>query len=366
MRLIITGGGTGGHIYPAIAIAKKVRKGLPDCDILYVGGRYGLEKDIVKREGIAFEGITVRGIDRRNIFKAIKALFMVVGALYQSFAIMRRFKPDLVIGTGGYVSGPVVMMASLMGIDTMIHEQNVIPGFTTRRLSRHAKKILISFKETIPYFKEKNKLYYTGVPVREIFNKVNREQARKDLYINENDKLIVSLGGSNGAVKINEISQRLAYRISDYDNVRYFHITGKRFYDKYIETLDNTKICERVTILEYIDDIATLLAASDLVISRSGALSLAEFIALNLPAILIPSPNVANNHQTENARVFEKTGAAIVLEEKELDFEDVMGHIDGLLENPEKLEHMRKMYQKFPMENALNTIMSMVYSYHLR
>lgn len=366
MRMIITGGGTGGHIYPAIAIAKRVRTAVPDSDILYVGSEYGLEADIVKREGIAYQGIKVRGFDRKNIWRAFKAALLLIVSFYQSYRLIKKFKPDLVLGTGGYVSGPVVMTAALMRIDTMIHEQNVIPGFTTRFLSKYVKKILISFKESIPHFKEQNKLYYTGVPVREIFYKVTREQSRRELYIADDELLIVSLGGSNGAVKINELSKILAYRAAQYDTLRYIHVTGKRFYSRYIASIDATNICDRVTILDYTNDIFTLLSAADLVISRAGALSLSEFAALSLPAILIPSPHVADNHQYHNAKVFEKAGSAIVLEEDALDLDSFLAHVERLIENPDQLDNMRDMYRAFPKENALNTIMSIIFTYQLR
>ncbi len=366
MRLIITGGGTGGHIYPAIAIAKRVRTAIPDCDILYVGGKYGFEKEIVRREEIAFYGIDVLGFNRRNIFKRLYAYFKLVIGLFQSFFLMRKYRPDLVIGTGGYVSGPVVLVAALLKIDTMIHEQNVIPGFTTKKLAKHVKKILISFKESASYFKEQNKLYYTGVPIRAEFANLDRASARRALYLDEDSLFVVSLGGSGGAKTINDFSKTLAYHIKGNAHIKLAHITGKKYYNNYIATLDKAKIGDNVTILDYSDDMSTLLAAADLVISRAGALSLAEFAALALPAVLIPSPNVADNHQFFNAKSYEKQGTALLIEEKALDGAALIKMIDNLLANPEQLENMRKNYNQDRREDALSTIMSMVFSYQLR
>ncbi len=365
MRLIVTGGGTGGHIYPAIAIAKRVRKAIPDCDILYAGGMHGLEKDIVRREGIAFYGIDVLGFNRRSLLKRLIAYFKLIVALFQSFQLMRKYHPDLVIGTGGYVSGPVVLVASLMGIDTMIHEQNVVPGFTTRKLEKHVKKILLSFKESMVHFKEQNKLYYTGVPIRTEFIDIDRQMARKTHKLVD-DLLIVSLGGSGGAATINKIATSLAYHIKKRDNVKLVHITGKRYYADYVKSLDDARIADNVTIVDYLDDIQTLLAAADLVISRSGALSLSEFAALSLPAILIPSPNVADNHQFFNAKAHEKMGTALLIEEKSLDIDGLLNIIDNLIDNPEQLENMRKNFDMHPREDALSTIMSIIFSYQLR
>ncbi len=366
MRLIITGGGTGGHIYPAIAIAKRVRTAIPDCDILYVGGKHGFEKDIVKREEIAFYGIDVLGFNRRSFLKRLLAYFKLIVGLFQSFFLMRKYKPDLVIGTGGYVSGPVVLVAALLKIDTMIHEQNVVPGFTTKKLAKYVKKILISFKESAAYFKEQSKLYFTGVPIRAAFNAIDRDKARADLYLQDDDLLIVSLGGSGGAKAINDFSKQLAYHIKGNNRLRLIHITGKKYYNDYVATIDNQKISSNVTFLDYTDDIFTLLAAADLVISRAGALSLSEFAALSLPAILIPSPNVADNHQFFNAKAYEKRGTALLVEEKSLDEVDLIQMIDNLVNHPEQLANMRENYHQYKREDALSTIMSMVFSYQLR
>ncbi|MCK8061317.1 MULTISPECIES: undecaprenyldiphospho-muramoylpentapeptide beta-N-acetylglucosaminyltransferase [unclassified Fusibacter] len=366
MRMIVTGGGTGGHIYPAVAIAKRVKIAIPDCDMLYIGSEYGLEEKIVKKENLAYQSISVRGFDRKNIFKAIGAGFLLIKSLYQSYKVIRSFKPDLVIGTGGYVSGPVVFIAALLGVDTMIHEQNAVPGLTTSLLSRVANKVLVSYKDSMSYFKKQNKLHYTGNPVREAFSRADRDLSRKKLGIKDDELVILSVGGSGGATTINRLAKILAYEVEKMPNVRYFHITGKRFYDSFLESLELDKVSGRVKVMDYSDDIVTLMAASDLAFSRSGAMSLAEMAAVSLPAILIPSPNVANNHQELNARAFEKIGACVMITEKDLTAEHFLSVINALISQPDKLKVMRGKFESLSRENALNTIMSIIYEYNLR
>ncbi len=367
MRVIITGGGTGGHIYPALAIAKRIRTAIPDANILYVGSHYGLEKDILAKENISFKGIHVKPFDRKRFWRRLQAYFLVIVGLIQSFIIVKKFKPDLVIGTGGYVSGPVGLMAEWLRVDTMIHEQNAIPGMTTKKLAKRAKKVLISYKESIPYFKKSNNLFYTGVPVREEFFAYDREKARAKYGLNADDILLLSLGGSNGAALINDLSKDLIDNIAQRKNIKYIHITGKRFYDEYWQ--GESKSIEQqanVEVLPYCDDMPNMLLAADLVISRAGALSLAEFKAVKLPAVLIPSPNVADNHQMFNAKAFEKIGSAIVIDELKFTRKQLLDKILTIIDNPEQLKNMRDNYGDKIGENALNTIMSMIFTYSLR
>lgn len=366
MRMIVTGGGTGGHIYPAISICKRVKIGIPECDILYVGSHYGPEGTLVKKERIAYRAISVRGFDRKHLFKAIRAGLLLVKSFYQSYKILKAFRPDLVIGTGGYVSGPVVLMASFMGIDTMIHEQNAIPGWTTSMLSRVAKKVLISYKESIPYFKHTNRLFYTGNPVREEFSRIDKAEARAKLGFKEDDVVIFTTGGSLGAQTINRLAILIAGLIIDRPKVHLFHVTGKRYYDQFMADLPLEYQHDRVHVIDYSHEIVELMASANLAVSRSGALALAEMAVLKLPAILIPSPNVANNHQEHNAKAVHKTGASMMLLESELTDERFTDLLTQILDGPEKLEAMSKKYEEFVRENALNTIMSIIYEYNLR
>ncbi len=366
MRVILTGGGTGGHIYPAIAIAKRIRIAIPDANILYVGGKHGLETDIVKNERIAFQGIHVKPFDRKNIWKRIQAYFVLLFAFIESIILIKKFKPDLVIGTGGYVSGPVVMMASFLGVDTMIHEQNAVPGMTTKHLAKRAKKVFISYKESIPYFKSSNNLFYTGVPIREQFINYDRAKARQKYGLGEDDILLLSMGGSNGAKMINNLAKQLINNLDKRKNLYYIHLTGKRFYEDFWQGEQSDFDNEQLKILPYSDDMPNLLLASDLVVSRAGALSLAEFKAVKLPAVLIPSPNVADNHQMINAKVFEKNGSAIVIDEQKFSEKELLDKVMTIIDNPEQLKNMRDNYGDEIGENALNTIMSMIFSYSLR
>lgn len=367
MRLIISGGGTGGHIYPAFSIYERLDVAIPYCEKLYIGSKYGIEHELLQSKKISYKEISARGFERDDKIYSFFSIFYLIKAFIETFLILRKFKPDLVIGLGGFVSGPVVIMASIMGIDTMIHEQNVVPGFTTNFLSRFAKKILISYKESINYFsKHKNKLYYTGNPVRQEFNRVDRELSRKELEISEDELLIVSMGGSSGAKTINDLSPHIAKLTEEITGLKYVHITGKYYEKKYYDVYDTKSFSDKVKIMTYTHDMCRLLAAADLVICRSGAITLAEMAALRLPGILIPSPNVVNDHQTHNAKAFKKMGTCVMITEDELSSEMIVELIKGYKEHPERLESMRKAYEPYVLEDALSSIVSLIYDYNIR
>ncbi len=367
MRLIISGGGTGGHIYPAFSIYERLGVSIPYCEKLYIGSRFGIEKELLKTKNIAYKEISARGFERDDKWYSFISFFYLIRSFVETFFILRKFKPDLVIGMGGFVSGPVVIMASLMGIDTMIHEQNVVPGFTTRKLSRFAKKILFSYKESIQYFsKYKNKLYYTGNPVRQEFTTANRAKAREKLGIEPGDTLVISMGGSSGAKTINDLSPYIAGLTNELEKLKYVHITGKYYEEKYKEEYDIDSFSERVIVLGYTEDMCSLMAAADLIICRSGAITLAEMAAIRLPGILIPSPNVANDHQTHNAAAFKKMGTCVMITEDELSAQKVLDLIKGFINQPERLNAMREAYKPYELENALSTIISLIYDYNIR
>lgn len=367
MRVIVTGGGTGGHIYPALSIVDRIKTAIPDCEILYVGSEYGLEKKIVgENNSIKYVSINVRGFDRRNIFKFIFSFLLLFVSIIQSFFIIKKFKPNLVIGTGGYVCGPVLFVASLLKIDTFIHEQNIVPGVTVKILSKFATKVLVSFKETIEYFKNTNNIFYTGNPVRKEFFNVNRENARKQYNIDSNEKVIITIGGSGGS----EIFNKIAFDIIDYvkcnDNIVYYHITGRKYYDNFKSILDTMNVDGKIRILDYCDDMPNLLATADLCISRAGAIALSEISALSIPSILIPSPYVAHNHQEKNANYFSKLGCCKILLEKDLNKDVLLKNIDDILKNDKLRMHMKQNFSDLNKENALDVIISMVYDYYIK
>ncbi len=367
MRIIISGGGTGGHIYPARAIYDRLDMSMPDCEKMYIGSKFGIEHTMLKDKSMNFKEISARPFLRGQYWYCIISFFYFIKAIFETFFIMKKFKPDLVMGMGGFVSGPVVLVAHFLGIDTFIHEQNVVPGLSTEFLSRFATKILYSYKESIPYFeKYQNKIFYTGNPVRNDFVIIDREKARKKIGLKDDELLIVSMGGSNGAQTINDLSFELAKYVDKSDNLKYIHITGKYYKNEYNRKYDTSKLSKRIVILGYTDDMPNLMSAADIIISRSGAITLAEIAVSSVPSILIPSPNVARDHQTHNALAFEKIGGSIVMLENELDKEKFIAEIDNLVDHKDKLASMRRAYKNAMRENALNTIISLIYDYNLR
>jgi UDP-N-acetylglucosamine--N-acetylmuramyl-(pentapeptide) pyrophosphoryl-undecaprenol N-acetylglucosamine transferase len=363
MKVVVTGGGTGGHIYPAIAIGQKLRSQVDACDILYIGSRYGLESEIVTKNGLAFSAIDVRGFDRQNIRKAISAGFLVFKSLYQAYRLLNRYNPDCVVGTGGYVSGPVVFMAALMGKRTYIHEQNAIPGWTTKLLSKVAKRIFISYEETRSYFKGSDKVTFTGNPIRTDFDLSKRQQIRLDLGVKEGDLVILSFGGSNGARGINSAAQVIIKLTQKYRHVTFFHGTGKRFYNEFNEWFKKQQgTLERVNIVQYFENIADMMVAADILVSRAGAITLAEMAYVSLPSLLIPSPYVANNHQFHNALAFVSKGTAIIVEENSDLAQQVELQVENLIQDCESLLNMRKAYEQFDYVNSLDLIVNTILS----
>ncbi len=367
MRLIISGGGTGGHIYPARAIYDKLDKAMPDCEKMYIGSKFGIEHNLLEDTDINFKEISARGFRRGDFIYCVVSFFYFIKALFETLYIMSKFKPDLVIGMGGFVSAPVVLVANFLNIETMIHEQNVIPGLSTQFLSKFANRILFSYKESVQYFeKHQNKLYFTGNPVRIEFALADRAKARKKIGLGKDELLIVSMGGSNGAKVINDLSVQIAELVADNPKLKYIHITGK-FYDEiYRNEYDTSSYCDRVKIMPYIKDMPNLMAAADLMIGRAGAITLAEMATVSLPGIIIPSLNVARDHQTHNAKAFDKIGGTVVIAENELDSGKFKKIIYDLATNPDRLENMRTSYNKNIRENALSSIMSLIYDYNLR
>lgn len=329
MRIIISGGGTGGHIYPAIAIADKIMRKEPESRILFVGTKKGMESRLVPESGYEIRYISARGFNRANLFKNVNTAVDLLRGCRQVARLIKEFKPDMVIGTGGYVSLPVLFTAARKGLPVYIHEQNAFPGLANRILGRYAKKIFISFQESEQYFKGKGEIVVTGNPIRNEFIVSGIFNYREKLGINAGDFFILSFGGSRGAEKINDAILDLAKTIGEVPNVRLLHITGRNYYDTFKQKLKESINCEKhsdkITVMPYTERIHEYMLASDLVICRSGAITVAELTACGKPAILIPSPNVTANHQYYNAKSVADKGGAVLILEKDL--------IDGRLEN---------------------------------
>ena len=342
MRVIMTGGGTGGHIYPAIAIADRIKERTLDSEILFVGTEKGLEKELVPKNGYDIRFITVSGINRKKLLKNFKVLKEYNQGKKEAKRIIEEFKPDVVIGTGGYVCGPMVKMASKMGIKTYIHEQNATPGLTNKMLENFVDGVFLGFADAAKHFRKPEKHIVSGNPVRDTFFKARKNTSREKLGIDENDFVILSFGGSQGAGKINKAMLAVVEKYNGKEGVKVFFATGKRYYDPILKELEEKNIVleENIKILEYIDNMETYLSCADVVISRSGALAVSEIAVCGTPSILIPSPNVTGNHQMYNAKAIADKGGAVILEEENLSGESLIESIVNLENDKEALDEM--------------------------
>ena len=343
MRVVMTGGGTGGHIYPAVAIADRIKERTLDSEILFIGTERGLEKDLVPKCGYDIKFIKVRGIDRSNPLKNIKTAKEYLEGKKQAKKILEDFKPDVVIGTGGYVCGPVVKVASKMGIKTYLHEQNAVPGLTNKFLEGKVDGVFLGFEEAGKNFKHPEKHIVSGNPVRDGFFQADKEQSRKELEIND-EFTVMSFGGSQGAGKINRAMIDVVEKYNGRDNIKIFFVTGKRFYEPVLKEFEDREIDlkDNIKVLEYIYDMEKYISAADLVISRSGALAVSEIAVCATPSILIPSPNVTGNHQYFNAKAIADKGGAVLMEEKDLTGENISSAIEKISGDKEFMEEMRK------------------------
>lgn len=367
MRVLVSGGGTAGHINPALAIADKIKSETPDAVIEYVGTPTGMENQLVPKAGYKIHGVAVRGFKRKLTLQNIDAAIKAVTSVAAAKKIIKEFKPDIVIGTGGYVSWPVVKAAAKLKIPTLIHEQNAVPGVTTKMLSRFADKVMISFESSEEYFDcDKSKLVLTGNPVSEKMLKAEKAEMRKLLGISDDETVILSAGGSLGARMLNEAVFTV---IKDYstkrENIRHFHATGKGGFDTQsalyleegFEKTDDETLCKNgVTVKKYIYNMPELLAAADVVICRAGAMTLSEIAALCKAAVIIPSPNVTNNHQYKNAKVLADKDAALLIEEKDLSGEILTEKVKYLSEDKEKRQSLERNIKEFAVYDTLDRI----------
>jgi len=320
MKVIMTGGGTGGHIYPAIAIADKIVERSYSAEILFVGTKRGMEKDLVPSRGYEIRFIDVQGLDRHNMFRNIKTAYKYLRSRKQAEEIIESFDPDAVIGTGGYVCGPVVSAAASMGVKCYIQEQNAFPGLTNKMLERKVENVFLGFEDAGKYFKYPEKHIVTGNPVRSDFFTTERKEARKALGIGEDDFVLLAFGGSLGASRINRAMIDVIRQYSGQSGIQVFFGTGKNYYDPVVADLHSIGVESggNIHVKQYIDHMEQYLAACDLAVTRSGALTVSEIAVSGRASVLIPSPNVTGDHQTYNARALSDKGAAILLPEKKL------------------------------------------------
>lgn len=343
MKVIVTGGGTGGHIYPAMAVARGLLDKVNNVKVLYVGTREGMEAKIVPDNGLEFKGISGKGLSRKLSLDTFKTATSNVKALWETKKILKDFHPDLVVGTGGYVSGPVVLTSAVFGIPTLLHEQNALPGKTNKLLAKVVKQVMLTFPESAEYFDAKDKIQIVGLPVREEIGQIDRETGAANFGLDPRKKTILVTGGSRGALSINKAVIFLLQKLDEYHDIQVIWATGTATYKDIVKELESIGVNWRKPqwrVIEYIKNMPDALACSDLCICRAGATTLAELSAAGKASILIPYPFAAENHQEYNARAFEHSGAARVILDKELDGLVLWQNVEKTIFNPFKLEEM--------------------------
>jgi UDP-N-acetylglucosamine--N-acetylmuramyl-(pentapeptide) pyrophosphoryl-undecaprenol N-acetylglucosamine transferase len=366
MKVLLTCGGTGGHIYPAVAIAKALQVQQPDVEILFVGAEYGMEKKLIPQEGFRLETITVTGLSRKNPLAAARSLWQAGTGLLKAARIVKRFQPDVAIGTGGYVSGPAVLAAALQGIPTLIHEQNAFPGLTTRALARFASIVAVSHEAAVPRLPQAKRIVVTGLPIRPAFYQTQRGEARARLGLPPEAAVILSVGGSGGALNINRIVCSAAPQLLANERTVLLQVTGDRYYDSVAEQAQALGWPDawegRWQLIRFMQDMPAALAAADLVISRAGASTLEEIAAVGVPAIVVPSPNVTDNHQEHNARALAQQGAAVLILDNLLTEASLLASVNRLLENPAELKAMAKASKQASHPRATEDLVALVRS----
>ena len=349
MRVVVSAGGTGGHIYPAIAIINKIKEEEPNSEFLYIGTNDRMEKDLIPELGIKFEGIPVSGLKRKLTIKNIKVLYQFLRAKGKCKKIIKDFNPDIVIGTGGYVTSPVIWAAKKLGKKTFIHEQNSVVGLSNKYLIKYADKIGVSFPSTVSLF-PKNKVVLTGNPCSE--KAIKMRKANKEKYgLSKNKKLVLIVMGSLGSKTIND---KIISFIDSFQDKPYevMFVTGNSYYEsiKELSTPDNVKI------VPFVYEMPSLMKATDLMITRAGASTMSEILVLGVPSIFVPSPYVTNNHQYKNAMDLVKQEAALILEEKDFNEENLISLIDNTLNDKDKYQKIKNNLKELGIKDSAERI----------
>lgn len=368
MRVLLSGGGTGGHVYPAIAIANKIKEKHPEAEILFVGTENGIESEIVPKEGFDIKTITVQGFRRKIDLENMKRCIKLCKGMCDARKIVKEFDPDIVIGTGGYVSGPVVFNSVKKGRVTFIHEQNSFPGITNKILAKRVSNIGVSFKDSIERFSshERYKISVVGTPVREELLNVSKTKARNTLNVPLDKKMVLCYGGSGGFDTINNAMISVIRKMLD-DDIAFIFATGKNYYEEVISKFKDVTFKEYQKIVPYLDDMANSLAASDLVIGSAGATSLAEITAVGKASIIIPKSYTAENHQEYNAKSIEKDGAGVCILESEATEEKLQEVVFDLLSNDIKRRSMEKNSYAIGSRDSIDKIYELlIRSYRMR
>ena len=349
MRVVVSAGGTGGHIYPALAIINKIKEEEPNSEFLYIGTHNRMEKDIVPKQGILFKAIEMYGFNKKHLFKNFKTVKCLFKSFKECKKMIKEFNPDVVIGVGGYVTVPVIISAKKLGYKTFIHEQNSIPGKSNRFLAKYCDLIGVSFKSSMEYL-PKNKTVLTGNPCSENALKVP-SATKMSLGLSSNKQLVLVTMGSLGSSSVNKVMMEAMdkFKTKKYEVL---YISGKTLYEK----IKDNKFPTNVKVLPSYEGLTGIMKRADLIVSRAGASTLSEIIALEMPSILIPSPYVANNHQYINAMDLIKERAAIMIEEKDLTSDLLVKTIDDTLNDVVKLRTLKNNLKNFKVDDSASMI----------
>jgi UDP-N-acetylglucosamine--N-acetylmuramyl-(pentapeptide) pyrophosphoryl-undecaprenol N-acetylglucosamine transferase len=354
IRLLIAAGGTGGHVYPGIAIAEEWRRRHPDSVVTFVGTGRGLEQKVIPQAGFPLRTIAVRGFPRRSLLGIVKAAWALPGALIQAGRLIREVKPDLVVGTGGYVSGPVVFLARLAGAPTVIQEQNSVPGSTNRWLNLIADQVHISFVESRNYFRRRNNLKVSGNPIRRSLVRQDRDSAYSALNLDPARRTLFVFGGSRGARSINQAVAGALPLLRGIPDLQVLWQTGQEDRAAMLERVKGIPFPVRV--VAYLDAIEKAYAVADLVICRAGAMTIAEITACGVPTILVPYPYATHDHQTHNARGLVERGAAEMIADPDLTAEELGGRIEALFRDEPRRRALGRKARAFAKTDAAQRI----------
>lgn len=366
MKVIIAAAGTAGHINPGLAIANKIQFEHRDSEIIFIGTKRGLENDLVPRSGYELRTIEAYGISRKISIKTIKQNIKTLVGIYQAKKIIKEFEPDIVIGTGGYICGATIFSANRLGIPTVIHESNAFPGKATKYLAKIVDKILVSFQEAKQNLEEKEKIVFTGTPVK--MKNIDLQDDAKQKILEKNGlkcnlPTVLIFGGSQGARNINKTIIDIIKMQNENEELLKYQIiwaAGPKQYELVMEALKHCgidiKMYGNINIVPYIYEMEELMNTVDLIVARSGAMTITEIATIGKPSILIPLPNVSNNHQLYNAKVLENAGAGVIIEEKDLTYSHLNEEIEKIISDKCKMETMGKNANKIAPENAIEKI----------
>ena len=350
MRVLMTGGGTAGHINPAIAIAATIKKNIPDAEIEFVGTKKGLENTLVTKEGYNLHHVNIMGVSRSLSPSNIKAAMLMITSQFEAKKIIKEFKPDIVIGTGGYVCWPALKVAAKMGIPTLAHESNARPGLAIKQLQGSLDKILVNFKDTAKYVKNQDKVVHVGNPLRGEFGGIDYNEAREKLGIKKDEIYVLAFGGSLGALKINEMMLDYMGKSASHNEKVICHLaTGRYYYEYFSKRFIEAGLNEykNLSMMEYIHDMHVRMSAADIIVCRAGAMTISELAMMKKACVMIPSPNVVDNHQYKNAKVLADANAVVLLEESNLTLGGFRENLDNLITDSKRREELAENIVQF-------------------